>query len=267
MSSACLDEMRTLVFDLDDTLVVEEQSAEAAFRATCALAHKRAEVNPETLHKSIRQCCRELWHQSPARSYCIDVGISSWEGLWAEFHGDSESLRTLSEWKQTYRQQSWLGALQRCGVPRNDALATELAETFVRERRRRHVVYPDVLPTLQSLKQRYRLGLLTNGAPDLQKAKLENSGLAPMFDATLISGDIGIGKPNVRVFELILDQLGGRTATSVMIGNSLKSDVLPAMRMGMKGIWLNRERTVRDDSIAPHIEVNSLVELRALLET
>ena len=77
--------MKALIFDLDDTLVVEEASAEAAFLETCELAKVRYGINPQDLHATLRQTCRNLWHDSPARAYCLEIGISSWEGLWARF--------------------------------------------------------------------------------------------------------------------------------------------------------------------------------------
>ncbi len=255
----------TILFDLDDTLVVEEASAEAAFRATCRLAHEQTGVDPETMYTSIRESCRTFWRNSPARPYCLSVGISSWEGLWAQFHGDDDNLRILSEWAPTYRSDSWREALHRCGCERDDAIVEELSETYVRERRMRHIVYDDVLPVLTYCRQKHRLGLLTNGTPDLQRAKLEGSGLGSFFDSVVVSGEVGFGKPDVRIFELALERLGGSAASTIMIGNSLQTDVEPAMKVGMTGVWVNRERKARDASVVPDFEVMSLVELEAIL--
>ncbi len=65
-----------LVFDLDDTLVVEKDSADVAFRAACQLAAERCGLDPAALHSAVRETCRELWHHhSPARAYAVEVGI------------------------------------------------------------------------------------------------------------------------------------------------------------------------------------------------
>ncbi|MFL7807700.1 MAG: HAD family hydrolase, partial [Anaerolineae bacterium] len=80
--------MKAVLIDLDDTLVVEVASAEAAFLATCALAQERYGVDAEGLHQSVRQRARELWYDAPARAYSVAVGISSWEALWARFLGE-----------------------------------------------------------------------------------------------------------------------------------------------------------------------------------
>jgi putative hydrolase of the HAD superfamily len=142
----------------------------------------------------------------------------------------------------------------------------ELSEKYIQERQHRHVVYEDVVPTLRYLKENYRLGLLTNGAPDLQRTKLDASGLADFFDAVIISGEVGIGKPDPRIFELALDQLGAAAHTTAMIGNSLRSDVAPALELHLMTIWVNREVKHRDDTIIPNAEVSNLTELKDIFQ-
>jgi putative hydrolase of the HAD superfamily len=257
--------LMTLIFDLDDTLVVEEASAEAAFHTTCLWAQGCVGIDPGALYKSIRESCREFWRNSPARPYCLEVGISSWEGLWAEFQGDDKHLGMLAEWAPTYRRNAWREALRRCGVEGNDVIVEELSDRFIQERRQRHFVYEDVLPVLTHFGQRCRLGLLTNGTPDLQRAKLKGSGLESFFDTVVISGEIGFGKPDLRIFELILERLDAKVESTVMVGNSLQSDISPALKLGMAAVWVNREGKVGDSSIVPDAEVTDLRKLKELL--
>ena len=77
---------------MDDTLVVEEASAETAFRAVCRFANRKIATDIEGLYRNIRESCRSIWYTSPAHPFCLKVGISSWEGLWAEFKGDNKAL-------------------------------------------------------------------------------------------------------------------------------------------------------------------------------
>ncbi len=258
--------MKTLIFDMDDTLVVEEASAEAAFRATCQFAGKRIGIDPEALSQNIRESCRGLWHKSPARSFCLEVGISSWEGLWADFEGVDEDLRILADWASGYRRNSWQEALRRCGHQSEETFAEELACRFVCERRALNVVYDDVVPVLEHLNQHHTLGLLTNGAPDLQRRKLAGSGLAGYFDAVVISGEIGFGKPDSRIFDLILNRLESTADSAAMIGNSLKSDIAPAIEVGMMGIWVNREHKTGDEFIIPDSTITDLTGLTRIFE-
>ncbi len=255
---------RWILFDLDDTLVVEEASAADAFLQTCALAEQRYGIPAGELHVTLRQTCREIWHASPARAYCVAVGISSWEGLWAGFHGDVPELQILRSWVPTYRLESWRQALLRHGID-DVQLAEELAETFPRIRRTLHVVYGDVIPVLSELAPRYPLGLLTNGAPDLQRFKIRAAGLEPYFREIVVAGEVGVGKPNPAVYRLMLSRMGVRAETAVMIGDHLRRDVAGAQEAGLAAIWLNRQGSPREENVFPDWEIHSLTELRDIL--
>jgi putative hydrolase of the HAD superfamily len=253
--------MEALIFDMDDTLVVEETSAEDAFLETCKLAEERFAINSEEFHATIRETCRELWHESPARAYCLEIGISSWEGLWARFEGNDPNLKILREWGPIYRLNSWHNALKKYGVD-NIEFAAQLADAFGKNRRKRHVLYHDVEPFLVEFSKLYRLGLLSNGAPDLQREKIDGTRIGGYFTEIVISGEVGCGKPDHRIYELILYRLGIRPERAMMIGNSLKSDIKGAQAIGMKAAWLNRNGKSHDESIIPDLEVSNLRELK-----
>jgi putative hydrolase of the HAD superfamily len=257
--------MEALVFDMDDTLVIEEASAADAFLETCRLAEERFGINAKELHAIIREACRKLWHESPARAYCLEIGISSWEGLWARFEGDDPNLKILREWGPSYRLDSWHNSLRKCGID-DIEFATQLANAFVINRRKRHVLYDDVELCLDEFSKLYRLGLLSNGAPDLQREKIEGTGIGRYFAEVVISGEVGYGKPDRRIYELILSRLGVRPERAMMMGNSLKSDIKGAQAIGMKTAWLNRNGILHDDSIVPDLEAPNLRELRMALK-
>ncbi|MGC2373092.1 MAG: hypothetical protein WA484_04370 [Solirubrobacteraceae bacterium] len=107
---------RTLLFDLDDTLVVEEPAAVASFLATARLAVDRHRVDPERLALAAREHARELWYDAPTHPYCLRVGISSWEGLWCRFEGEEPNVRWLRDWSPRYRREVWRLALADQGV-------------------------------------------------------------------------------------------------------------------------------------------------------
>ncbi len=258
--------INTLVFDLDDTLVVEQASAEAAIIETAELAQAKYGLDPHEMHTTLRKTCREIWYAFPSHPYCKRVGISSWEGLWAEFIGSNKNLKALRDWAPTYRYESWRASLNRHGIDDPD-LAAELAGTFPRLRRCKHAVYPDTIKALKRLSKDYALGLLTNGTPDLQRRKMEGAGVAEYFDQILISGDVGLGKPDKRIFEMILTRLKASPETSLMIGNSLTSDVQGAQGIGMQAVWINRSGKFRDDNVIPDWEISALDELDTILDS
>ncbi len=253
-----------IIFDLDDTLLVEEASAEASFMAACELVHKKYGIALEDFKLTVRQKARELWHKSPARDYCVAIGVSSWEGLWARFEGDDPNLKIMSKWIRGYQRQAWADALAEFGV-KDESLAQLLTETFQSHRRERHIVYPDVTPALKEFQQTHKLALVSNGAPDLQREKLEGSKLGPYFDIVAISGEVGFGKPDPRIFTTVLERLGVSAEMAVMVGNSLKSDIAGAQQVGLKAVWVNRDGKESNSSVQPDYEINDLNELQHAL--
>src|SRR4030042_645577 len=127
-----------VLFDLDETLVMEVASNDAALLATCERARRRFAIDPQSLRDAVRKRAQELWHASPTLAYCRDIGISSLEGLWARFTGDDPGLTALREWAPAYRHEAWSRALADHGVG-DSAFAEELSAAFPPERRARHV--------------------------------------------------------------------------------------------------------------------------------
>lgn len=254
-----------VLFDLDDTLVADDAATEAAFLAACVPARARHGLDPATLAAAVRRHARRLWQAAPTIGYCRAIGISSTEGLRAGFTGDDPNLATLRAWAPTYRHEAWSTALADCGV-RDAALAEELGAAFIAERGARHWVFADVAPILTALRRTHRLALVTNGSPDLQRAKLAGAGLAPYFDAVIVSGEVGAGKPDARPFALALAALGADRTRAVMVGDSPERDLAGARNAGIAGIWIDRRGTpdVADSSM-PEPRIGDLHQLLPLL--
>ena len=102
---------RALLLDLDDTLVVEEPAAVAAFAATAAAAAERHPLDPRQLALDARACARELWHEAEVSAFGRRIGISSWEALWCRYEGDDEELRAMRDWAPGFRRDTWRAAL------------------------------------------------------------------------------------------------------------------------------------------------------------
>jgi putative hydrolase of the HAD superfamily len=250
-----------ILFDLDDTLVVDEAAVEAALLATCVELQDRYGLEPLALARTVRRCARELWRAAPTLAYCRAIGISSAEGLWARFTGDDPQLQTLHAWAPTYRRSAWANALAAHGI-RDTRVAEQLAEAFPAERRARHWTFPEVDAVLRELQSRYRLAVVTNGAPDLQREKLDGVGLAPYFAIITVSGEVSIGKPDPRIFAHTLARLGVPLAEAVMVGNDLTRDIRGARKAGITGIWVNRTGSAQvAGDTTPDAEIASLLEL------
>jgi putative hydrolase of the HAD superfamily len=254
-----------VLFDLDDTLVVEEPAAAAAFLATAAVAAARHTVDAEALARSARSRARELWRASAAYAYGEDtIGMSSWEALWCRWEGPSAEIRSCREWATGYRTEAWRIALADHGVT-DAALAAELGERFGVERRLRMEAFADARPALKELRGTHALALVTNGASCLQREKLAGCGLSEDdFDAVVISGDVGVAKPRGAIFAHVLALLGVDAGRAVMVGDSVERDIRGAEAAGIRGIWLNRAGA-RPSVPNGHAAIATLAHLRSVL--
>jgi putative hydrolase of the HAD superfamily len=255
---------RALLFDLDDTLVVEEPAAAAAFGAAARMALTRHRVNAESLALAARERARELWYAAPSHPYCMRVGISSWEGLWCRFEGEEPNVRWLREWSPRYRREAWNLALADQGV-HDPVLAEELGERYGIECRARHDRFADVPACLDELRDTYTLGLITNGASCLQREKLATAGLDEYFDVVVVSAEFGIGKPHPSIFEHALSLLGSDREHAVMIGDSIARDVDGAIAAGLQAVWVNRSGRPRPADRPGLVEVSTLAGLPAAI--
>lgn len=257
--------LKAILFDLDDTLLVEVASADAAFLATCTLAKTKYGVDPEVFHRLLRQEARTLWYASPEREIIERISISHWEALWARFEGDDAPMTRLRQWAVPYRQKAWELGLQAVDVEDSE-FAAQLSVEFRGQREKRHVLFEGVIPLLEQLKGRMKLGLITNGLSCLQREKIAGSGLAEYFETIVVAGDVGQAKPHPRVFQTALDKLRVAPSETCMVGNSVKGDIGGAQALGIRAILVDRgDIHAPDDSIEPDAVIGHLEQLPHVL--
>lgn len=249
--------MNAILFDLDETLILDEPVSHQAFLAAASLAAPHRD-DPGTLATEAGAIARRLWAEGPAYAYCQRIGHSAWEGLWAWYdRGEHPQLNTLKAWAPGYRLAVWQQALAAHGVT-DAALAHAAVERFA-VARRSYPLYPEVPALLQALKQRgFRLGIVTNGVADLQREKLNGCGLLPLFDASVASGEIDCGKPDPGIFRHICRELGVAEADCVMVGDNPERDVAGALAAGMKAVWVQRHSRPQDPRYPAHLACTDL---------
>lgn len=258
--------VKTVIFDLDDTLIGDDANVRRALHVTCDAVADQHAIDRDEFVSTLLFTAREIWYASPTHEYCKRVGIGSWEGLWIEYVGDNPDIENLRRWTPTYRREAWTQTLGKFDIG-DSLLAKELTEKFPDERRKIHDTYPEVLSVLKELGQSYRLALLTNGAVSLQNEKVDMSGLRPFFDVVTVSGEVGVGKPDRQVFDLTLKRLGLPAESAVMVGDNLHSDIAGALGVGICAVWINRVGKKNEESIAPDFEIRTLDQLIPVLET
>ncbi|WP_214629786.1 HAD family hydrolase [Paenibacillus agaridevorans] len=258
---------QAVLFDLDDTLLWDDRSVREAFRATCEAGAAATGLNPDELEEAVRKEARALYESYETFPFTKMIGINPFEGLWANFTaGEHVEFRKLQQLAPGYRKAAWTQGLKALGVD-NEELGATLAELFPAERRSRPLVYDETFRVLDALKGKYKLLLLTNGSPDLQKEKLDGvPELIPYFDHIIISGEFGQGKPAAPIFKHALERLGIEPEHGIMVGDKLTTDILGANTIGMTSVWINRHGATRTDEIVPSYEITHLEELITLLE-
>jgi putative hydrolase of the HAD superfamily len=255
--------LRAVIFDLDDTLLVDEASSRAVFAALARWADARG-LDGDRLVGSAEVRARELHRAGPVYDHCYAIGISAFECLWGHFDNHGGRWDDLREWAPRFREQVWAEALREQGVE-DLTLARELAIAWQGSRRATQNLIPHARETVEHLKERFILGMLTNGAPDLQREKIASTGLAHHFAAIAVSGEIGIGKPQPGVFHWLLERLGVGAAEAVMVGNSLERDIAGARAAGMRSVFLDLEDPEPNSEALADAVIFDLAELPTVL--
>lgn len=125
------------------------------------------------------------------------------------------------------------------------------------------VLFPDAMDTVLKLKEKYKIGILTNGAHLAQWGKIERSGLMPYVDAIVVSEDAGVRKPDVRIFEMMADKLGLKCEECVYVGDTFSLDIMGAYNSGMKPVWIwpSERAKPSDFDVARIRNVSDLLEI------
>ncbi|MEG0473059.1 MAG: HAD family hydrolase [Solibacillus sp.] len=258
--------IKTIIFDLDDTLLWDQKSVKTAFEKTCAYASEVHNVDPVKFEEVVRDAARALYEGYETYDYTVSIGINPFEGLWGTFDDPTPQFQQMKEIVPQYRTQAWTNGLASLGID-DAAFGMELGERFVAERKKAPFFYEDTFAVLDELKGKYKLVLLTNGAPSLQNLKLEiTPEIVPYFDHIIISGDFGKGKPDASIFEFVMEKAQVSKDDGIMVGDNLMTDILGSSRVGMRNVWINRENKPQNPEVIPTYEVTSLTEFLKLVK-
>lgn len=114
--------------------------------------------------------------------------------------------------------------------------ADQLQEELFYEGAKFTVLEENVIETLEYLKQKYKLGMITNGSPVFQSNKIKSSGLEEYFDDIIISGNVGVHKPSKEIFFLSCEHLGVLPEEAVYVGDQMHNDIIGAENAGMTAV-------------------------------
>lgn len=229
---------RAIFIDLDDTLLDDTSYADGCWTDACAVAEARLPgVDISHLRATIDEQSAWFWSDPERhRSGRLDLRGST---------------------RATLEQ-----VFEKLGI--NDRnLAHEVAEKYRHLRQERSTLFPGATDALDRLRaEGVRLGMMTNGAAAVQRAKIERFGLARYFDHIVIEGELGAGKPDRRVYDTLLSALDVTPGDAWAIGDNLEFDVLAPMQVGLHGIWVDPRNADLDGHPGrPHRTVSAFTEI------
>jgi FMN phosphatase YigB (HAD superfamily) len=112
---------------------------------------------------------------------------------------------------------------------------------------------------LQALRETgWSIAVVTNGEDGVQQATIDQIGLSHLIDACVVSGAVGIRKPDARIFEIARDRCGKPRGIAWMVGGG-EADVIGAARAGIRSVWLARGRQWTRRDVVPEAITESLL--------
>ena len=221
----------TLLFDLDHTLFDFDTSETEAFAA--ALAGAGIEVT-DGYHERFVSINRALWRRVEAGELSPnDVRVVRFERLFGEVGVEANTHQVADD---------YLIGLGRYGD-----------------------LYPGARDLLDELSSPASLALVSNGIGQVVRDKVSRLDLDRYFDAIVISGEVGTAKPHSGFFDIAFERLGHPDkATTLMIGDSLASDIKGGIDYGIDTCWYAPD-TEAQPTPAPTHRVGSLAEIPAVV--
>ena len=223
---------RTVLFDLDHALLDSDESARLAFSAAMASVGREADVDLTDRFETINL---GLWSRVEAGELSPnDIRWIRFDRLFAEAGIDADP---------TLAGNRYVDGLGEFGG-----------------------FYPGTERVLDQVAAIATLGLVTNGIGEVQRARIARLELDRWFSAYVISGEVGVSKPDPAIFDLVFDELGGPDrSTTLMVGDSLTSDMAGGAAAGIDTAWFNPDGRSPDGVPITH-RLNQLDQLVDLID-
>ena len=208
-----------------------------------------------------REALREMFFKYQLVNYKIDFDVffnefnRYNEMLWTKFrHGNIK--------KETLRDRRFYLTLKKMGIENNE-LALKLSADYIELSPNKTSLFPEVFETLEYLKTKYHLHIITNGFNEVQFRKLRNCGIEHFFEKIVTSDNANSQKPNMKIFHYALSSVNAKKTESLMIGDDWELDVLGAKAYGLDQVFFNPDGKVVDGKST--FEIKRMGELRDLL--
>lgn len=130
-----------------------------------------------------------------------------------------------------------------------------------------HWFLPGAEEAVERLSKKYKLYLASNGTAKVQAGRLASANISRFFEEVFVSQEIGANKPSPEYFERCFARIPGLDKSkTIMVGDSLTSDILGGQNAGIATCWVNPHHKQGREDIRVDYEIESLSQLEALLE-
>ncbi len=224
-----LDGIKWIMFDLDNTLVDFSIASKKALVQTCK--DNNLEFNDSfysTYYKINKKC-------------------------WEDFEAGIKTAMDI-------RKERFTHTFDKLGISNIDGFAFN-AEYM------KHIVqfteaYDGIIDMLSTLKSNYVLSIVTNGLKEAQRPRMDLVQITKYFDSIIVSDEIGHSKPSSAYFDIAFNSLENNIDKQdiLVVGDSLKSDILGANNYGLKSCWVSNGK-INDTSILPDHSIEHAVDL------
>jgi putative hydrolase of the HAD superfamily len=234
--------LAAVIFDLDDTLHDDTVAYQRAAELVAAAVARERSIDALALQTA----------------YIAEV---------QRFWGNLSSAQ-LTESIGDVRTAMWRAALREVDID-DPALGERCAEDYNRFRRDELKLWPGVLDLLNDLRREgLRLALLTNGFAETHREKIAQLELNDAFDELFIADEVGMLKPDPRLFRYACKQLGVEPAAAAMVGDRYERDIVGAADAGLYTVWLNaRRESLPPGGREPDALVHEFAEVEGALRT
>lgn len=232
--------LRAIFFDLDGTLLDWESGVDASWQSALAAHCPGAGIDPAALFGAIDLKRRWFW-ADPDRALAGRLDI-----VWASRFVTREAM-------------AHIGA----GLP---ALADTIADDYRARRDAGLKLFPQAIETLETVRSRgLRTALITNGGAKMQRDKVVRFEMERWIDCFVIEGELGVGKPDERVFRHALASCGAHPDEAWMVGDNLEADIATPHRLGLHTVWVNATAggLPAEAPVTPHRTIRHIGELLA----
>lgn len=231
---------KAILFDLDDTIVSYGGTSDAAWEKVTALFVEKNNIHFDinALLKSINTTRKWYWKE-PERHKVGRMDLK-------------KARRDIV--KMSFEVLNYY----------NDEKAYELADNYSKVREDLICLFPDSITTLDIMKSiGIRMVLITNGTSEKQRGKINKFCLTGYFERCFIEEEVGFGKPDIRIFQLALDELKLKAKDVWMVGDNLVWDIEAPQKIGIYSIWNDYKKSglPNNSQITPDRIVHSISEL------